>query len=423
MTDIVGSTRAVRASVGAPTAEPEQEAWLPGHAWELSSAPVDAVATGSVSRGFALRLAGDSAMAQCGKDVSSITGSRPKAFTIEARLRVDGAVGAVRHDGVLLSGGAALRVGIMATGEVVWLAAGLTAKRRRPLAVGTGGGAAGPPAPSVISGPLAGAVRTNAFLPPGPDWHHLALIYDGRAATVSILVDGLRASHQEVEGSFSPSSQDGPIDIGGVRGEQSSSFRGVLDDVAIWNPARSYSELTCVDVGAMRTAEDLPADLAALWRMDEGTGDMLVDATTGGTDCAIVGQGVDWEVSTAPTTGEGRMCTAEGVRCAAAFAYKDKTYYGCTSVDSRKGRPWCYTDESRGAWDYCLGPCTLFVDHGLAGPFTQGAHRGSGMGAGLGVVAFVLAMVLAASTALLCAIRLVGGVRGRGPRCTAFKGK
>jgi len=106
------------------------------------------------------------------------------------------------------------------------------------------------------------------------------------------------------------------------------------------------------------------------------------------------------------------------VRCAAAFAHKGVTYYGCTTVDSKGGAPWCYTDEARGAWDYCAAPCDHFSGGGLPGHWAAGGRTRSEGGPfldGLGLLLFALVAVAGGGFLLFVCLRAVtrpGGGRG-----------
>lgn len=111
------------------------------------------------------------------------------------------------------------------------------------------------------------------------EWYHLALVESGSVAQVF------------VNGQYIGSTAYGfgtliglPLNLGsdGV----SQFFRGQIDEIRIWNVARSPTELR---YNLSRALAGTEPGLVAYWRMDEGLGATATDATTNRLDGAVFG--------------------------------------------------------------------------------------------------------------------------------------
>ncbi|MBK9519957.1 MAG: Ig-like domain repeat protein [Anaeromyxobacter sp.] len=103
-------------------------------------------------------------------------------------------------------------------------------------------------------------------------WHHLALV--GGAERTVLFLDGAEA------GSL-------PLPFGGAAAESltlGQGFTGELDEVRIWSVTRSAAELAAA---ARRPLGGDEPGLAGLWRLDEGSGLELFDASPSALDGAI----------------------------------------------------------------------------------------------------------------------------------------
>ena len=126
------------------------------------------------------------------------------------------------------------------------------------------------------------------------EWHHLAATYDG--ATIQLYLDGAPAGSQAHSGDVTDVNY---LFIGAWTG----TFQGTIDEVRIWNVARSQQQI--VSTLAFRLQGDEPG-LVAYWPFDEGSGQFAADATGLG-QVARLGSsdGVDsqdptWVVSDSP---------------------------------------------------------------------------------------------------------------------------
>lgn len=107
------------------------------------------------------------------------------------------------------------------------------------------------------------------------EWHHVAVTY-GRTAgsTLALYVDGALVDEEVLTYDWSFTGQ--PLYLGESVDSFWSAYRGALDDVRIWDHARTAAQI------AADAAQPIPADsdgLLALYRLDEGAGQTVYDAT------------------------------------------------------------------------------------------------------------------------------------------------
>jgi serine/threonine protein kinase len=115
-----------------------------------------------------------------------------------------------------------------------------------------------PSCSSAASG--SGSLKVNA-------WQFLASTYDG--STITIYLNGTKVASQSHTGSLGSYAYL-------VVGLWSSSFNGLIDDVRLWNVARSESEVKA-DMNSSPTGS-VPG-LKGYWRFDEGSGQAVNDST------------------------------------------------------------------------------------------------------------------------------------------------
>lgn len=103
-------------------------------------------------------------------------------------------------------------------------------------------------------------------------WYHIAGAFDGSA--VRVYVNGNEYGKKEIRGTFSTSKRD--LFIGRSPGKTTSSFAGTIDEVRLWQRARSGAE---VKADMHQRLTGLEPDLAGYWRFDEGYGPTVHDQT------------------------------------------------------------------------------------------------------------------------------------------------
>ncbi len=134
-------------------------------------------------------------------------------------------------------------------------------------------------------------------------WYHVAATYDGQ--NIRIYVDGRFCSAHAKFGNIETSDDDFLIGNRTLR-EFELAFTGMIDEVRLWNVARTQEELEANMDRLLTGAEE---GLVGYWRLDEGEGQIAADRTAneihgflGGEEDAD-GADPEWVESDAPLRG------------------------------------------------------------------------------------------------------------------------
>jgi ribosomal protein S17E len=119
-------------------------------------------------------------------------------------------------------------------------------------------------------------------------WHHVAVAYDGAADTARLYVDGNLAASQ---GGIALNITTGAIRIGRTLPDAGGGnpFKGMMDDVRVWNTARSSAEIAANHDKRLAGSE---TGLQGYWRMDDVKGFVVADATANNNDGRIAADAV-----------------------------------------------------------------------------------------------------------------------------------
>jgi hypothetical protein len=111
-------------------------------------------------------------------------------------------------------------------------------------------------------------------------WYHVAGLWDGSELRVYVngVLDGAASA------SRNPKAGTSPLRIG-QRGNDGTFFAGVIDEVRLWNVARTEPQLAANKDGCLSGTE---SGLAGYWRFDEGNGTVANDATTNNNDGQLI---------------------------------------------------------------------------------------------------------------------------------------
>jgi hypothetical protein len=140
-------------------------------------------------------------------------------------------------------------------------------------------------------------IITSDLVPALNRWYHLAYVYDG--AQVRFHVDGvLQGVPINITGNIAPPTTGSPFIIGGnpngTAPAPTEFFNGCVDDVRIWNYARTHQQ---IQDSMRRFLKGTEAGLVAYWKCNEGTGTTLV--ANAGVNGTLVG-GTSWTTDRAP---------------------------------------------------------------------------------------------------------------------------
>ena len=115
------------------------------------------------------------------------------------------------------------------------------------------------------------AVESNGTIVPDV-WQHVAVTLDN--GTLRLYIDGVL--DREFTGSQTPMNSDRPLSIGHEGPPYNGWwFDGLIDDVRVWNVARTEPEIAA----GMNGLKGKKTGLAGWWRFNEGQGDVAKDAT------------------------------------------------------------------------------------------------------------------------------------------------
>jgi hypothetical protein len=139
--------------------------------------------------------------------------------------------------------------------------------------------------------------RLECGLPSATVWHHVAGVYDYEHQRITIYQDGSLIATQTASGEIALSSDPLVIGAKGVgSGESGDHLYGMLDEVRIWNVARSQDEIN--RFRSLKLTGNEPG-LVANWSFDEGSGTTTKDISPYGNNGTFAG-GMKWASSAAP---------------------------------------------------------------------------------------------------------------------------
>lgn len=141
--------------------------------------------------------------------------------------------------------------------------------------------------------PLGNAVVTDG------NWHHIAITRD--AATLSIYVDAQLDVTKAGAGTANLSNTANLImgDSPWISSSTYEQFLGQLDEVRLWNTARTQAQ---IKADMHQRLSGTETGLLGYWRFNEGSGTTANDATAAGHSGTLVG-GTTWTSNTAPLGG------------------------------------------------------------------------------------------------------------------------
>jgi hypothetical protein len=138
----------------------------------------------------------------------------------------------------------------------------------------------------------------SKLIPAPNQWYHLAVVQDIVSSTILVYINGQLDQTLPISGQ--PSLNSARIFIGARdnfgSGTPISFFAGELDELRIWNRARTAQEIAD---GMVYASSGTEPGLVAYWSFDEGSGQTVLDRTGHGHTMQLF-EGVSWRASTAP---------------------------------------------------------------------------------------------------------------------------
>ena len=139
--------------------------------------------------------------------------------------------------------------------------------------------------------------RISSTLPPINTWHHVAAVYNYDSGKVKLFIDGIKIS-ENVDASGEINTSSDPLFIGTKYPQAPSGdyFNGIIDEIRIWNIARTESD---IQLNMGRELIGTETGLAGYWRFNEGLGSVAYDQTVNRNDGSLFG-GAEWITTGAP---------------------------------------------------------------------------------------------------------------------------
>jgi hypothetical protein len=108
-------------------------------------------------------------------------------------------------------------------------------------------------------------------------WYHVAASYDGMVA--KLYINGNEDSSASVSGSVMTNNSN--LNIGHNSGNNSDKYQGLIDEVRVWNVARTGNEIR---QEMLRELSGTEPGLVGYWRFNEGSGQLASDSSDRGND-------------------------------------------------------------------------------------------------------------------------------------------
>jgi hypothetical protein len=139
-------------------------------------------------------------------------------------------------------------------------------------------------------------------LVPLHQYTHIAATYDASAGIAKIYINGVFDTSKSVGSTVSNSTGNLYFGFNPVRGDFIAPFKGIIDEVRIWNIARTESEIQSTMNQSLNGNE---TGLIGYWKFDEGTGTTTSDATSNHNNGTI--SGATWVPGPTPVENENNF--------------------------------------------------------------------------------------------------------------------
>jgi hypothetical protein len=159
------------------------------------------------------------------------------------------------------------------------------------------------------------------------NWHHVVGMLDTDDNEARIYYDGNLVANKSV---FSEIGSATALTYIGSRGGNEMFFDGIVDEVRLWNTARSQSE---VQEYMYKQLTGTEPGLVAYWKFDEGVGNIAFDKTINENHGTLFG-GVQWTDDSAPLQPGWLQITTDSGFCLPNTSTDIELFFDATEVDT-----------------------------------------------------------------------------------------
>ncbi len=152
-------------------------------------------------------------------------------------------------------------------------------------------------------------------------WTHVAGVFDSASTSYKLYINGNLDTNRTPSTITLDRDTDQPFRIGTYDFNFADNFKGLLDEVRIWNVARTQAEIRAY---MNRELIGTEPGLIGYWKFNEGSGDTAYDYSSNNNDGTLLG-GAAWVDSSAPVVGWIYFDTTSGTTPAS-----DSTQIGVT---------------------------------------------------------------------------------------------
>ena len=169
------------------------------------------------------------------------------------------------------------------------------------------------------------------MLPSSNIWHHVVGVYNQSSSSMYMYIDGFEVEEiSGINGNINITSD--PLFIGTKYdfAPPQDFFNGVIDEVRIWNIARSQSD---IQEFMNRQLTGTEAGLVGYWQFNEGTGNSTFDKTVNANHGTLLG-GVQWTNTAAPVLPGWFQMNLDSGTCLPHTSMDIELLFDATEVDS-----------------------------------------------------------------------------------------
>jgi len=158
------------------------------------------------------------------------------------------------------------------------------------------------PAPGILELAISGTngnmteIRSNPISP--YTWTHFAGVFDSASSSLKLFINGTLESNMTPSTLTMNRDTDQPFRMGTYDFSFHSNFKGHLDEVRIWNVARTEGE---IQADMNRELSGTETGLVGYWKFNEGSGNTVYDSSPNNNDGTLHG-GVTCGASPSPVT-------------------------------------------------------------------------------------------------------------------------